>query len=136
MDYLIETYPTTDSNLAYDEDNAYGNANAGVGRVASVTGAGLATLGANNAKVLGEIMEVRRDGRVSLKVFAMKTKLQSSGASACTVGSAILCAGSGRIKNQPADTSAANPGLGLGRGVVTRIIGTQAAGSLVEVQMF
>ena len=136
MDYLVETYPTSDTNLAYDEDENYGNENAGVGKVVSVTGAGLCQIGANNAKILGELIEVRRDGMCSVKVFAMKTKLQSSGANACTVGSPILSAGSGQVKNQPADTTGADTGLGLGRGLVTQIIGTQAAGSLVEVQLF
>lgn len=100
-DYLVETF---DTDLAYDENTAYGNSNAGVNKVVSLGTGGKVVLGANNATIVGTLIEVRRNKTCSVKVFALRAKVNvSATAGAIVPGNQLVCAGDGEVK--PAGTA-------------------------------
>ena len=130
---IIEEFDTaqTNENLRYSPNQPYGNQY--VGRAVAPHGDGDLYLVVNDEEVYGKLLEVRANGRCSVLVWAGTTIMYSSGANRCRVGTPFVGGGSGFIKSQRADTGKADKGLGLGRGIITRIIGTQAQGSPVEV---
>ena len=133
LNCVIEEFDISgvNQNLAYNPKFKWGNEF--VGRAVAPHATGTLHIAADNEEILGKLLEVRQGGRCTVQVFGGKTIMYSAGATACTVGEKFIGGGSGYIKSQPGDTTGADRGLGLGRGIITRIIGTQAQGSPVEV---
>ncbi|MDE0316539.1 MAG: hypothetical protein OXM61_16760 [Candidatus Poribacteria bacterium] len=102
MDYLVETFKT---GLTYDPNQDFGNANAGKNLWVSLSADDTVQLAANNASLVGRLLEVRQNGTASVEVFAQKTKAVA--AEAVPRGSGLIGAGGGKVK--PAVAASTRP---------------------------
>ena len=109
-----------ETTLTYDSTKDFGHASAGkdlmLSLVTSGANAGKAQLGADGVKPLGKFMSLDKD-KVATYLATGTPMICRRGTAAVTPGSKIVCAGSGKIKDAPENSVAANA---EGRGQVIK----------------
>ena len=117
---------TIHTDLAYSPTADFGNANAGKDLVLGFNG-GFASDG---GPVLGKFMDVDQNQEGSVMISGTPMVMRQKAKGGCTVGSKVVGAGDGQIKNAPATTA----GNTNGRGRVLKVLDDVANGRVL-VQM-
>ena len=108
--------------LTYSKTVAYGHASAGKDLALSLNTSGNAILAANGAGLAGVFIELRKDGKLSCLIGEVVIMRQAS-VGGCTVGSKVVGAGSGHIKNAGTDDD--------GSGFVLEVLSNTANGRVL-----